>query len=128
MSLRSPLSRVLGSGSAKEGTDHWWLQRVTAVALIVLGLWFLFSLANVQDYSRDGLRNWIGDPLNAVLLLLTSITVAWHSLLGVQVIVEDYVHSSGLKIVALLANKFIHGFLAAVAVLAILKLALGDSL
>lgn len=128
MSLRSPLSRVLGSGSAKEGTDHWWMQRVTAVALLILGAWFLISLAGLESYSRGDLYRWIGAPMNAVMLLLASITLAWHSLLGVQVIVEDYIHGPALKILALLSNKFVHVFLCVAAVLAVLKVALGGSL
>ncbi|MGI9202986.1 MAG: succinate dehydrogenase, hydrophobic membrane anchor protein [Woeseiaceae bacterium] len=128
MSLRSPLSRVLGSGSAKEGTDHWWMQRVTAVALLILGVWFLISLAILDSYSRSDLYGWVGDPMNAVMLLLASITLSWHSALGVQVIIEDYVHGTALKIVTLLLNKFVHVFLCAAAVLAVLKVSLGDSL
>ncbi len=128
MSLRSPLSRVLGAGSAKDGTEHWWMQRVTAVALLILGLWFLVSIAGLVDYDRGELYRWVGQPFNAVMLLLASITLAWHSMLGVQVIVEDYVHGPMLKVVALLLNKFIHIFLAAAALLAVLKITLGDSL
>ncbi len=128
MSLRSPLSRVLGSGSAKEGTDHWWLQRVTAVALLILGSWFLISIAGLDSYSRSDLYSWVGDPMNAVMLLLASITLSWHSILGVQVIIEDYVHGPALKIMALLLNKFVHVFLCAAAVLAVLKVSLGGPL
>ena len=128
MSLRSPLSRVLGSGSAKEGTDHWWMQRVTAVAQLIIGLWFLVSIASLTDYDRAELYRWAGHPFHAVMLILASIKLAWHSTLGVQVIVEDYVHGPLLKVSALLLNKFLHVFLAAAAVLAVLKIALGDSL
>lgn len=128
MSLRSPLSRVLGSGSAKEGTEHWWMQRVTAVALLIIGLWFLVSIAGLADYDRAALYRWAGHPLHAVMLILASITLAWHSTLGVQVIVEDYVHGPLLKVSALLLNKFLHIFLAAAALLAVLKIALGASL
>jgi succinate dehydrogenase / fumarate reductase membrane anchor subunit len=128
MSLRSPLSRVLGSGSAKEGTDHWWMQRVTAIALLILGVWFLISLAGLDGHSRSELYSWVGDPMNAVMLLLASIALSWHSALGVQVIIEDYVHGPALKIVALLGNKFAHVFLCAAAILAVLKVSLGGAL
>lgn len=104
------------------------MQRVTAIALLILGAWFLFSLAGLESYSRGELYGWVGAPMNAVMLLLLSITLAWHSLLGVQVIIEDYVHGPALKILALLSNKFVHVFLAAAAVLAVLKVALGGSL
>lgn len=127
MSLRSPLSRVLGSGSAKDGTDHWWMQRVTALGLLIAGIWFLASLANLQTHSHAELVAWTGRPFNAVMLLLGSIVLAWHSSLGVQVVVEDYIHGRGLKTSALIVNKFVHVFLAGVASLAILKLALGGS-
>jgi len=126
MSLRSPLSRVLGSGSAKEGTEHWWMQRVTAVALLIIGLWFLVSIAGLSAYDRAEMYRWAGHPFNAVMLILASVTLAWHSILGVQVVVEDYVHGPFLKVLALLLNKFLHIFLAAAAVLAVLKIALGD--
>jgi len=126
MSLRSPLSQVLGSGSAKEGTDHWWMQRLTAIALLLLGLWFLLSLAGLDGYSHTALQAWVGDPLNAVLLLLLCLSLAWHSMLGIQIVIEDYVHGSALKLVSLILNKFIHVIVAVAAVLAILKVALGD--
>lgn len=127
MSLRSPLSQVLGSGSAKEGTDHWWMQRLTAIALLLLGLWFLLSLAGLNGYSHAALRAWAGDPLNAVLLLLLCLSLAWHSMLGIQIVVEDYVHGSALKLVSLILNKFIHVIVAVAAVLAILKVSLGEA-
>ncbi len=128
MSLRSPLSRVLGSGSAREGTEHWWMQRVTAIALLILGPWFLVSFAGLDNYDRVELVAWVGNPANTVMLLLASLTLAWHSMLGIQIIIEDYIHGPGLKVVSLILNKFAHVFLSAAAVLAILKVALGGSL
>ena len=125
MSLRSPLSKVLGSGSAKEGTGHWWMQRVTAVGLALLGIWFLWSFAGLNANSHADLAAWVGQPTNAVLLLLLSMTLAWHSTLGVQVVIEDYVHGPGLKVFALMLNKFAHVILATAAALAVLKVALG---
>lgn len=128
MSLRSPLSRVLGSGSAKDGTRHWWIQRATAVGLLMLGLWFLVSFAALDDYRHADLLGWAARPINATLLLIAGVTLAWHSSLGMQVVIEDYVHGSALKVVALLLNRFIHVFLAIAAVLAVLKIALGGPL
>jgi succinate dehydrogenase / fumarate reductase membrane anchor subunit len=125
MSLRSPLSRVLGSGSAKEGTEHWWMQRVTAIALLLLGAWFLLSLGGLNSYQQADLYGWVANPLNAVMLLLLSVILAWHSALGVQVVIEDYVHGPGLKIASLLLSKFAHVFLGLAAVFAILKVSLG---
>ena len=125
MSLRSPLARVLGAGSAKEGTDHWWHQRVTAVALALLGSWFLLSIASLDDFTQQSVVAWVARPWNSVALLLLSATLTFHSSLGVQVVLEDYVHSPFLKVAALLANKFIHVAVAAAASFAVLKIAVG---
>jgi succinate dehydrogenase / fumarate reductase membrane anchor subunit len=125
MSLRSPLGRVLGLGTAKDGTSHWWGQRVSGLALAVLGTWFAWSLATMSGFSYAEALTFIGRPLNALLLLLLSVTMAWHSYLGVQVVIEDYVHSHGLKIASLLISRYAHVFLAAAAIYAILKIGIG---
>ncbi len=127
MSLRSPLAQVLGSGSAKDGTEHWWAQRVTAVALLILGSWFLYSLMRLDSFAHSAMFDWAGRPFNSVMLLLLSVTLAWHSALGVQVVLEDYVHGAFIKVVSLLLNRFAHVFLTIVAVVAVLKIALGGS-
>ena len=127
MSLRSPLGRVLGSGSANDGTEHWWAQRVTAVALLILGLWFLLSLLQLDGFAHATLSTWIGRPFTGVMMLLLCLTLAWHSYLGVQVVLEDYVHGRLVIVVSLLLNRFAHAFLAIAAVLAILKISLGGS-
>jgi len=127
MSLRSPLSRVLGSGSAKEGTNHWWMQRLTAIALLILGIWFLVSFAGLDSYVEADLHTWVHSPFNAIMLLLASITLAWHSMLGIQIVIEDYVHGPGLKVVSIILSKFVHVFLGLAGVLAILKIAMGGS-
>jgi succinate dehydrogenase / fumarate reductase membrane anchor subunit len=118
---------VLGSGSAKDGTEHWWMQRVTAVALLILGPWFLLSLAGLERFEHVDLVAWVGRPNNAIMLLLAGLTLAWHSALGVQVIIEDYVHGPALKVVSLILSRFVHVLLAASAVLAVLKVALGSN-
>jgi succinate dehydrogenase / fumarate reductase membrane anchor subunit len=124
MSLRSPLGRVLGRGSAGEGVGHWWVQRVTAVALLPLTLWFTVSLLGLPLQSYDGMRGWLGQPWVAVLTLLLVLTLAWHSKLGVQVVIEDYIHSKGAKTTLLLLSTFVHIGAAVAAVFAILLLAL----
>ena len=124
MSLRSPLGRVLGLGTAKEGTSHWWGQRVSALALLILGLWFAFSLATMSGFGYAEAVSFIGRPVNSVLLLLLSLTLAYHSNLGIQVVIEDYVHAPGLKVITLIASRFAHGLLAAAAVFAVLKIGL----
>jgi succinate dehydrogenase / fumarate reductase, membrane anchor subunit len=126
MSLRSPVGRVLGLGSAGEGVGHWWTQRVTSVALVLLGLWFVFSLVRMPDLSYAVVTAWIASPVNAVLLSLLIGTMIYHSMLGVQVVVEDYVSHHGAKIVTLLLLNFLHYGLAAPGIFAVLRIALGS--
>ncbi len=125
MSLRSPLGKVLGSGSAKDGTGHWWAQRVTAIALLVLGAWFLLALSPSTALDHAAMQQWIGQPWNSVLLLLLGLTLSYHSSLGLQVVIEDYVHGSFMKVVSLILNKFFHAAVAMAAVFAVLKIAFG---
>lgn len=125
MSLRSPLGRVLGLGTAKDGTAHWWGQRMSGIALLLLGLWFVASLLTMPGFDYASAAAFIGEPLHAVLLMLLSVTMAYHSWLGVQVVIEDYVHSHGLKFAALTLSRFAHIFLAVVALFAILRLGIG---
>ncbi len=127
MSLRSPLGQVLGSGSAKDGTEHWWAQRVTAVALLILGSWFLYSIMRLDSFAHSAMLDWAARPFNGVMLLLLSVTLAWHSALGVQVVLEDYVHGPLVKVVSLMLNRFAHVFLAIAAVFAILRIVIGGS-
>ena len=124
MSLRTPLGRVLGLGTAKDGTSHWWGQRVSAVALLFLGLWFAWLLAVTPDFSHAAVVAEIGRPINSILLLLLAVTLAYHSYLGIQVVIEDYVHAPGLKVATLLFSRFAHILLVAAAVFAILKIGL----
>lgn len=125
MSLRSPMSRVLGLGSAKEGVGHWWSQRVSAVALVVLGLWFASSVLRLGDFGHATVLAWIALPLNAVLLSLLIGAAAYHSKLGVQVVVEDYVTNHGFKVVMLLLLTFVHIVLAALGIFSVLRIAFG---
>ena len=127
MSLRSPLGAVLGSGSAKDGTEHWWLQRVTAIALLLLGGWFAFSLTQMDSFAHENVISWMARPFNSVMMMLLGVTLTWHSALGIQVVIEDYVHGPMIKIASLLIAKFAHVFLAIAAVFAVLKIALGGS-
>jgi len=125
MSLRSPLGRVLGLGAAKEGVGHWWAQRVSAVALVFLTLWFVAALLRVPLWSYEAFSGWIARPVNAGLLVLLAVALTYHSKLGVQVVLEDYVSHKFAKVVCLVVNQFLHLALATIAVLAILRIALG---
>jgi succinate dehydrogenase / fumarate reductase, membrane anchor subunit len=127
MSLRSPIGRVLGLGAAKEGFSHWWLQRVTSVALVLLGLWFVSVLVRMPTFQYEFVVAWIAMPLNAVLLLLLIGTLVYHSQLGVQVVVEDYVHHHGLKIATMMLLTFVHVAVAALAIFAVLRIAFGGA-
>ena len=124
MSLRTPIGQVLGLGTAKDGTSHWWGQRVSAVALLLLGLWFAWWLAVAPDFGHAAVVAEIGRPINSILLLLLAVTLAYHSYLGIQVVIEDYVHAPGLKVATLLFSRFAHILLVAAAVFAILKIGL----
>ena len=126
MSLKSPLGNVLGLGSAKEGTEHWWTQRLTAVALVPLALWFFFSLVTLPALDYGTVSGWVESPLNAILLLLLAATVLYHSMLGTQVVIEDYVHGF-TKVATLVVVRFIHIFLAVAAIFAILRVSLGSA-
>jgi succinate dehydrogenase / fumarate reductase membrane anchor subunit len=125
MSLRAPLGRVLGRGSAKYGVQPWWLQRVTAVALVPLSIGFLMSLLALPALDYATLVGWMRQGGTALGLVLFVLVAARHSQLGVRVIIEDYVHANGLKTLALVIVDFSHVLAAAAAVLAILKVALG---
>jgi len=125
MSLRTPLNRVLGLGSAKDGTAHFWGQRVSGIALALLGLWFVGSMAAMSGFAHADAVDFIAAPLNGVLLLLLVVTVAYHSALGVQVVIEDYVHGHSLKLISLIFSRFAHIFVAVAAIYAILKIGLG---
>ncbi len=124
MSLRSPLGRVRGLGAAGEGVGHWWMQRVTAIALLPLTAWFAVSLLSHALQSYDEMRGWLGQPWVAVLTVLLAFTLAWHSQLGVQVVVEDYVHGKGAKTTLLLLSTFVHVAAAVAAIFAVLRMAL----
>ncbi len=126
MSLRSPMSRVLGLGSARDGTSHWWSQRMTAVAMTPLTLWFAYSLVSAGSLSYAAVVGWIHTPWHAVLLSLLIATLVYHSMLGIQVVVEDYVHVKWLKVLSIMFLNFAHIVVGVIGVFAVLRIAFGD--
>ena len=106
MRLQTPLSRVLGLGSAKEGVEHWWRQRLTAVALIPLGVWFVVAVIGLVGADYQAAREWLTSPLTMVLLITFVASLLYHAQLGLQVVIEDYVHHEASKVTLLIAIKF----------------------
>lgn len=92
MSLRTPLGRVRGLGSAKDGVHHWWMQRLTAIALVPLSLYFVYLLIGMVGADQTAVRAVIAQPMNAALLAAFVIALFWHAQLGLQVVIEDYIH------------------------------------
>ena len=124
-SLRSPLGRARGYGSAKEGVQTYLAERISAVALVPLALWFVFSVAQLPLLSYPAVRHWVAAPSVALMLVMFLAVLFYHSSLGVKVVVEDYVAGEGKKLVVLLFVKFAHAVLAAAGIFAVLKIALG---
>ncbi|MEQ8967810.1 MAG: succinate dehydrogenase, hydrophobic membrane anchor protein [Azospirillaceae bacterium] len=124
-SLRTALGRVRGLGSAKSGTEHWWLQRLTSVALIPLTLWFAISVISLVGAPYEEVRAWLARPWSAVLMILMLVATFHHAAAGMQVIYEDYIHSHWLRLAVDLATKGLAFLLAAYGVVAVLKIAFG---
>ncbi|MEN9725991.1 MAG: hypothetical protein RL434_357 [Pseudomonadota bacterium] len=127
MSLRSDLGRVKGLGAAHEGVGHWRLQRLTAVALILLALWFVTTLMGLIGAPHAEVVAWVGQIHVTVLLLALSLALFWHLKLGLQVVIEDYVHTPWLLITAQVAIRAFAALGALVAVVSILKISVGVS-
>ena len=125
MSMRSPLGRVRGLGSARDGVGHWWAARMTALALIPLALWFVASVVTLTGADYATVRAWIGSPVVAGLLVLLVLMTFTHAALGLQEIVEDSIHHEGAKLVALLAVKAFALLLGLTGVLAVLTILFG---
>jgi succinate dehydrogenase / fumarate reductase membrane anchor subunit len=123
-SIRTPLGKVRGLGSAKHGAGHFIAQRVTAIGLVFLVPWFLISLIGAVRGGYDGALLWIADPVNAVLTLLAVGAALYHMRLGMQVVIEDYIARNSTKAVLLILNTFICVALFAAAAYAVLKIAI----
>ena len=121
--LRTPLGRAVGLGSAKEGVAHWWAQRVTAVALVPLVIWFVIDIVALTGSPRGAVVAWLHMPFPAIATVLLLIAVFYHMSLGLQVVIEDYIHSEWLKISAIVLNKLVAFALAAAGIFAVLRIA-----
>ncbi|MBB3228390.1 succinate dehydrogenase / fumarate reductase membrane anchor subunit [Luteibacter sp. Sphag1AF] len=124
--LRNPLARARGLGSAKEGVGHWWNQRVTAFGLVFLTLYFLVTVLGLIHSDYATARAVVAKPWNAVLLVALIVTMFWHAVLGLQVVIEDYVHTRWLEVLSLVLIKFIAVLGTLAGVLAVLRVALGS--
>ncbi|VAW22029.1 Succinate dehydrogenase hydrophobic membrane anchor protein [hydrothermal vent metagenome] len=125
MNMRTPLSIISGLGSIRGGTSHFWRQRLTALANVPLSLFLVWLVIQLAGADRFDLVVALGNPLVATLLVLTIISFTWHMCLGVQMVIEDYTHSEGLKIILLILNNFIGFMVAAISVVAVLKMSFG---
>ena len=123
MSLRNPLAKARGLGSAKDGTAHWWAQRVSAIALVPLVLYVLYLLVSLAGADHATVRLTIAQPVNALLLILFIGTAFWHARLGLQVVIEDYIHVGWLEITLMIAVKFVYIVLGLAAIIAIGRIA-----
>ena len=123
--MRSPLGRAIGLGSAKEGVEHWWRQRTTALLLVPLTLWFVASVIGLVGAGRLALAAWLHNPMWAVLMVLLIAATFYHAALGLQVVIEDYVRREGLKLATLIVMRLLCILFVLRGVLAVLKLALG---
>lgn len=125
MRMETPIARVRGLGSARSGAHHWWLERLTAVATLVLFVWLIASLLRLPSLDFATVREWLRGPLAAVPMLLLVVATFWHLKLGVQVVIEDYVHEAGSKAFLILLLNFFAIAGAALAFFSVLSIAFG---
>jgi succinate dehydrogenase / fumarate reductase membrane anchor subunit len=125
MAMLTPLKKVRYLGSAKEGADHFWKQRVTAVANVVLAIFLAWLVASLVGADHATVKERLSHPLIALALLALTVSGTIHMRLGMQTIIEDYVHAEGLKIAALVLNTFFAAFIALVCIFSVLKLSFG---
>ena len=126
MSMRAPLAKVRGQGSAKAGAHHWWAQRLSAIALVPLFLWFVASLAAVASADYVIAVSWISSPWNSALLILLIGVTFYHAQLGMQVVFEDYISTHWLQVASIILFRFLAMLLAVVSIVAVLRIAWGS--
>ncbi|HEY4145632.1 succinate dehydrogenase, hydrophobic membrane anchor protein [Pinirhizobacter sp.] len=124
--LRNPLQRARGLGSAKEGVGHWWNQRLTAIALVFLVLWFVVLVLGLLGHDYQAVRASIARPWNAILMVAFIVAAFWHSVLGLQVVIEDYVHTRWVEVTSMIVIKLLAVAGVISGVFAVLRIALGS--
>ncbi|CAA6810208.1 MAG: Succinate dehydrogenase, hydrophobic membrane anchor protein [uncultured Thiotrichaceae bacterium] len=122
--LRSPLAKVKGLGASGDATHHFWVQRLTALALFPLVIWLSISIIALPDMSYEALVALFQNPFNAVMMIVLVLVSLHHGHLGMQVIFEDYISTHGTRLAAILVTKFLSYFLMALGVYSVLKIAL----
>jgi succinate dehydrogenase / fumarate reductase membrane anchor subunit len=120
--MQNPLARARGLGSARSGSGHWWLQRVSALVLAPLTVWFVISFTPLISADHRAYSQWIGSPVNAVLMILLVIALFYHMALGLQVIAEDYLHSERIKLLSVISIQLACLVLAIAGVVSILRM------
>src|SRR5690242_3212042 len=125
--MRSPLGRAIGLGSAKEGVEHWWAQRITAIALVPLSLWFVSAVIGLIGADLETMQNWVSQPLPAILLVLLMIATFYHVSLGLEVVIEDYVHTQLAKLGLVIATRLLCFGFAVAGIFSVLAIALGSA-
>ncbi len=125
MSLRTPLSRARGLGSAKQGAEHFWQQRVTAVANLFLTIFLVYAVLSLLGADHATVKAFFASPITAVLMILVALSAAYHMRLGMQVVIEDYIHRESTKVLLLLGNTFFAIFIGLICVVSVIKLSLG---
>jgi succinate dehydrogenase / fumarate reductase, membrane anchor subunit len=125
--MRSPLGRAIGLGSAKEGVEHWWAQRITAIALVPLSLWFVSAVIALIGADLETMQNWVSQPLPAILLVLLLIAMFYHLSLGIQVVIEDYVHTELARLGLVVVVRLLSFGFAVAGIFAVLSIALGST-
>jgi succinate dehydrogenase / fumarate reductase membrane anchor subunit len=123
--MRSPLGRAIGLGSAKEGVEHWWRQRVTALALVPVTLWFVIAVIGLVGADHAVFVAWVRNPMAALLLILLLVATFYHAALGLQVVIEDYIHGEAMRLTTLLLMRLLCIIFALRGIFAVAKLALG---
>jgi succinate dehydrogenase / fumarate reductase membrane anchor subunit len=126
MTMRSAVGRARGLGSAKTGVEHWWVQRLTAVALIPLSLWFVAGLVSLAGADWETAYIWVGSLSGAVPMILLLGAGIWHNQLGLQVVIEDYIHHEGVKVTLLMLLSLASVALAVAGIFAVCKISFGE--